>query len=97
MKTKDCFTELAIQISTLNMKLDAILKLLNKHEVELKPFQVKKIEDVLRECPLQFEDVVPSDSNLSFVDGKPGHGASFVGVIDYLGGSEDEQFLENYK
>ena len=34
MKTKDCFTELAIQISTLNMKLDAILKLLNKPEVE---------------------------------------------------------------
>lgn len=35
MKTKDCFTELAIQISTLNMKLDAILKLLNNPEVEL--------------------------------------------------------------
>ena len=32
MKTKDCFTELDIQISPLNMKLDAILKLLNKPE-----------------------------------------------------------------
>lgn len=35
MKTKDCFTELAIQISTLNMKLDTILKLLNKPQEEV--------------------------------------------------------------
>lgn len=35
MKTKDCFTELAIQISTLNMKLDAILKLLNTPAIEV--------------------------------------------------------------
>lgn len=35
MKTKDCFTELAIKIATVDMKLDAILKLLNKPEVEL--------------------------------------------------------------
>ena len=40
MKTKDAFTELAIQIATLDMKLDAILKLLNKPEVELKPFEI---------------------------------------------------------
>lgn len=34
MKTKDCYTELAIQIATLDMKLDAILKLLNKPEIK---------------------------------------------------------------
>jgi hypothetical protein len=34
MKTKDCFTELAIKIATVDMKLDAILKLLNKPEIE---------------------------------------------------------------
>ena len=33
MKTKDCFTELAIKIATVDMKLDAILKLLNKPDV----------------------------------------------------------------
>lgn len=30
MKTKDCYTELAIQIATVDMKLDKILELLNQ-------------------------------------------------------------------
>lgn len=30
MKTKDCYTELAIQIATLNMKLDKLLELAMK-------------------------------------------------------------------
>lgn len=34
MKTKDCYTELAIQIATLDMKLNKILELLNVPEVE---------------------------------------------------------------
>lgn len=34
------FTELSIKIATLDMKLDAILKLLNKPDVELKPFEI---------------------------------------------------------
>lgn len=56
------YTELSIQIATLDMKLDAILKLLNKPE-----------------------QVITIDQDIRFVDGKPGHGASFVGVIDPLG------------
>ena len=34
MKTKDAYTELAIQIATLDMKVSKILELLNKPEVE---------------------------------------------------------------
>lgn len=37
MKTKDCYTELAIQIATLEMKLDKILELLNSPEVVVQP------------------------------------------------------------
>lgn len=40
MKTKDAYTELAIQIATLDMKLDAILKLLNKPEIEIQPIKI---------------------------------------------------------
>lgn len=51
MKTKDCFTELAIQISTLNMKLDAILKLLNTpeitYEIKTPVMTAKSVQDFL--------------------------------------------------
>lgn len=55
--------------------------------------KIDKVLDLL----MKPEQVITIDQDIRFVDGKPGHGASFVGVIDYLGGSEDEQFLENYK
>lgn len=35
MKTKDCYTELAIQIATLDMKLNKILELLNSPDIEV--------------------------------------------------------------
>lgn len=40
MSNLESYPELSIQIATLDMKLDAILKLLNKHQVEFKPFEI---------------------------------------------------------
>lgn len=55
MKTKDCFTELAIQISTLNMKLDAILKLLNQPEVDYEITNVINTSDHMQTIPTDEE------------------------------------------
>ena len=51
------YTELAIQIATLSMKVDKILELLNKPEVTI-------------------------DQDIRFIAAKPGHGASYIGIID---------------
>ncbi len=59
MKTKECFTELAIQIATLDMKINKVLELLNVPETTI-------------------------DQDIRFVEGLPGHGASWVGVMDAL-------------
>lgn len=48
MKTKDCFTELAIKIATVDMKLDAILKLLNKPEVTIQPAEIMSLNDIVK-------------------------------------------------
>jgi hypothetical protein len=53
------YTELSIKIATLDMKLDAILKLLNKPEVE---YEI--------------------DQQIRIMGARPGHGASWSGVID---------------
>ena len=82
MKTKDCFTELAIQISTLNMKLDAILKLLNKPEVTVEPLRIKSLKDIIPEdiekARLLFSDLVPAGS-------------------DVMNLSDNETFEDNFK
>lgn len=83
MKTKDCFTELAIQISTLNMKLDAILKLLNKPEITIEPFRIKSLKDI---TPEDFEK-----ARLLFADLVP------AGCSDVMSLSDNEKFEETYK
>lgn len=55
------YTELAIQIATLSMKVDKILELLNEPQEEYVITQDIRVTGAL-----------------------PGHGASFVGVIDYI-------------
>lgn len=45
MKTKDCYTELAIQIATLDMKLNEILELLNTPEIEYEIVQSANLSD----------------------------------------------------
>jgi hypothetical protein len=40
MSNLESYTELSIQIATLDMKLDAILKLLNKPEIETQPIKI---------------------------------------------------------
>lgn len=82
MKTKDCFTELAIQISTLNMKLDTILKLLNKPEITIEPLRIKSLKDIMPEdfekARLLFADLVPAGS-------------------DVMSLSDNEKFEDSYK
>lgn len=52
MKTKDAYTELAIQIATLDMKLDAVLKLLNRPEIKLEPlkFDIRNCDEITPDC-----------------------------------------------
>lgn len=40
MTKNEIYTELSIQIATLDMKLDAILKWLNKPEITIEPFKI---------------------------------------------------------
>lgn len=56
MKTKDAYTELAIQIATLDMKLNKILELLNKPEIKIKTFKDILPEDIERAREL-FKDL----------------------------------------
>ena len=69
MKTKDCFTELAIKIATVDMKLDAILKLLNKPEITIEPLRIKSLKDIMPEdiekARLLFKDIVPTDEEFT--------------------------------
>lgn len=56
------FTELSIKIATLEMKLDAILKLLNKPEITIKPLEIMSLENVLshnKNAADLFKDLVP--------------------------------------
>lgn len=73
MKTKDCYTELSIQIATIESKIDKLLELVMKNQQQ------------------QFTIIQPTPSprysgndNIAYCSGN-------------AGGSEDEQFLENYK
>lgn len=104
MKTKDCFTELAIQISTLNMKLDAILKLLNKPEVKIEPLRIKSLKDIMPEdiekARLLFADLVPVGSSLtdcsSHFDARDPEITELVNIaIAEL--SDNEKFEDSYK
>ena len=58
MSNLESYQELTIQISTLNLKLDKILSLLNKPEVTI--------------------------DDIKTIGAQPGHGASYVDVIEYL-------------
>ena len=67
MSNLESYQELTIQISTLNLKLDAILKLLNKPEVNIKPLEIMGLEDVLkhnRGAVNLFKDLVPAGSDV---------------------------------
>ena len=63
------FTELSIKIAALDMKLDAILKLLNKPEITLEPLRIKSLKDIIPEdiekARLLFNDIVPTDEDFS--------------------------------
>ncbi len=56
MKTKDAYTELAIQIAILDMKLNKILELLNKPEITIKSLEEILPEDIERAREL-FKDL----------------------------------------
>lgn len=60
MNKQELFTELSIKIATLDMKLDAILKLLNKPEVD---YEIKtpamtaaSVQEFLNSANENFED-----------------------------------------
>lgn len=58
MSNLEAYTELSLQITTLDMKLSKVLELLNKPEVTI--------------------------DNIKIIGAQPGHGASFIGDMDYL-------------
>ena len=102
------YTELSIQIATLDMKLDAILKLLNKPEITIEPLHIKSLKDIRPEdidkARLLFNDIVPPQwPNESCTDylkriGQYNEASSenrdaFAGSL----GSDDEKFLEEFK
>jgi len=68
MSNLESYTELSIQIATLDMKLDAILKLLNKPEITLEPLRIKSLKDIMPEdiekARLLFKDLVPAGSSV---------------------------------
>lgn len=68
MTKNEIYTELSIQIATLDMKLDAILKLLNKPEITFEPLRIKSLKDIMPEdiekARLLFADVVPAGSDV---------------------------------
>ena len=82
MSNLESYQELTIQISTLNLKLDAILKLLNKPEITIEPFRIKSLKDIMPEdiekARLLFNDLVPAGS-------------------DVVNLSDNETFEDNYK
>lgn len=96
MKTKDAYTELAIQIATLSMKVDKILELLNKPEVTIEPLRIKSLKDIMPEdmqkARLLFNDIVPPQwPNESHTD-------YLKRIGQYVEAqSEDEFYGETYK
>lgn len=62
------YTELSIKIATLDMKLDVILKLLNKPEITIEPLRIKSLKDIMPEdiekARLLFNDLVPAGSDV---------------------------------
>ncbi len=59
------YTELAIQIATLDMKLNKVLELLNKPEITIRPLSIMTLEDVLKHnenAAGLFSDIVKSDN-----------------------------------
>ena len=69
MKTKEAYTELSTQITTLSSKLDKILELLNKPEIEYEIVSIHDhphvgVSDVVRE----FNNTPPQWPNESSTD-----------------------------
>lgn len=67
MSNLESYTELSIQIATVDMKLDAILKLLNKPEVTAKPLEIMRLSDVIahnKNAVNLFKDIVPAGSDV---------------------------------
>ena len=69
MKTKEAYTELSTQITTLSSKLDKILELLNKPEIEYEIVNIHDhphvgVSDVVRE----FNNTPPQWPNESHTD-----------------------------
>lgn len=94
MKTKDCYTELAIQISTLSMKLDKVLELLNKPEIEYEIVNTINVNDhihVGKNGVLEDRVFVPQWPNESRTDYLKRIGQYFEAQ------SDDEKFSEEYK
>ena len=86
------YTELSIKIATLDMKLDAILKLLNKPEITIEPLRIKSLKDIMPEdiekARLLFNDLVPAGSDV----------VNIIGDVTVTGNlSIDEQFTESFK
>lgn len=71
MSNLESYQELTIQISTLNLKLDAILKLLNKPEITIQPLEIMSLNDIVRHnenvAANLFSDLMKSD-NETFED-----------------------------
>lgn len=71
MSNLESYQELTIQISTLNLKLDAILKLLNKPEITIQPLEIMSLNDIVRHnenvAANLFSDLMKSD-NENFED-----------------------------
>lgn len=69
MSNLESYTELSIQIATLDMKLDAILKLLNKPEITLEPLRIKSLKDIVPEdiekARLLFNGIIPTDEQFT--------------------------------
>lgn len=93
MSNLESYQELTIQISTLNLKLDAILKLLNKPEIELtnvisvidhRHVGAGTFDLEIRSNPLQW----PNESRTDYM--------KRIGQYNEAQ-SDDEQFTENFK
>lgn len=82
MNKQTLYTELSIQIATLEAKVDKILQLLMKPEVTVEPLRIKSLKDIMPEdiekARLLFADLVPAGS-------------------DVMNLSDDEKFLEEFK
>lgn len=92
MKTKEAYTELSTQITTLSSKLDKVLELLNKPEIEYEIVNIHGhphvgVSDVVRE----FNNTPPQWPNESHTDY-----LKRIGQYNEAQ-SEDEFYGETYK